>query len=302
MKKRYDINHNAFNYVKHQMEQKDQMKVIDKLEKAHDLQVVHQQLNQQADYTKYRHQEKVDQQKEYRDFLDKQNILSTEIKKGHQMSKDEKKMNFTDLQAYKAGDPRLFSLVPGFVNSKMNPLGIPKDEYARRSLDLNGNHITPDKRIGRFDGAISGMGPYQNLNKPFQMSPTMQNQVTNQLTQMNTQMPTMQTQVQTLVTQQDNNPKERLSTIPPRNSATISPPKRRIITEDKYLEFQSTNVSPQIRGSNSQNVFSTRSNHNPIVNPLPINIQNPYLMKEVGRLSIEKQNRLANLGSNILNQ
>jgi len=39
------------------------------------------------------------------------------------MTKEEKKWNYSDLQAFKSQDAKGYALIPGWMNSKYNPLG-----------------------------------------------------------------------------------------------------------------------------------------------------------------------------------
>jgi len=149
------------------------------------------------------------------------------------------------------------------------------------------------KRVGRFDGAISGMGPLQTP-KIYQSLNTQQAQTLTTLPQQ-----TMNTQVPTLNTQADNIPtgKERYYSLPrTQTNSPLNGNKAALNIVNPY------SMSPAIKGSNSQMIFSTRnSNHNPIVNPLPVNMQNPYLLKEITKMG-DKPNRLASLASvNIMN-
>jgi hypothetical protein len=83
----------------------------------------------------------------------------------------------------------------------------------------------------------------------------------------------------------------------PKLSNNITP----IAIEDRIFD------QPRITYSTTPSVSDLQSNkiirnHNPITNPLPINIQNPYLLKQVTKLASERQNRLATLASaNLVN-
>lgn len=41
--------------------------------------------------------------------------------------------------------------------------------------------------------------------------------------------------------------------------------------------------------------------HNPITNPMPNSIQNPYILKELNKYSSRRPNNLVNVGNNVLN-
>jgi len=53
------------------------------------------------------------------------------------------------------------------------------------------------------------------------------------------------------------------------------------------------------RGSGvSQSISYSGNAHNPILNPLPVNVQNPYLMKKINKISSDRnlhQQRLSNI-------
>ncbi len=66
----------------------------------------------------------MEQQKTYKEFLDRQQQEHLEKERLNKMTKHEKKLNFGDLQAYKGYDPKLFGLIPGWINSKYaHPVG-----------------------------------------------------------------------------------------------------------------------------------------------------------------------------------
>eukprot|EP00330_Aristerostoma_sp_ATCC50986_P011979 CAMPEP_0114581248 /NCGR_PEP_ID=MMETSP0125-20121206/5387_1 /TAXON_ID=485358 ORGANISM="Aristerostoma sp., Strain ATCC 50986" /NCGR_SAMPLE_ID=MMETSP0125 /ASSEMBLY_ACC=CAM_ASM_000245 /LENGTH=137 /DNA_ID=CAMNT_0001773327 /DNA_START=1034 /DNA_END=1447 /DNA_ORIENTATION=- len=85
------------------------------------------------------------------------------------MTKEEKKINFGDLQAFKNQDPRAGALIPGFVNSKISPLGLPSEVGKKIPKDTTNEFIgrttyeNPNKHLNRFEGAVSGLGPYQSI-------------------------------------------------------------------------------------------------------------------------------------------
>ena len=61
----------------------------------------------------------------YRVTLTKQHQEWDEQNRSNKMTKQEKKLNFLDLQAYKSADAKLHSLVPGFQHSKHDFNGSP---------------------------------------------------------------------------------------------------------------------------------------------------------------------------------
>lgn len=83
----------------------------------------------------------------------------------------------------------------------------------------------------------------------------------------------------------------------PKYSNYINP----ITVDEKTFDQPRINYSmtPSVGDLNSNRIVK---NHNPITNPLPVNIQNPYLLKQVTKLTNERQNRLATLASvNLVN-
>jgi hypothetical protein len=61
-------------------------------------------------------------------------------------------------------------------------------------------------------------------------------------------------------------------------------------------------------GSKYQNVTGlgettapTLKFHNPITNPMPNSIQNPYILRELNKYSSRRPNNLVNVGNNVLN-
>jgi len=56
--------------------------------------------------------------------------------------------------------------------------------------------------------------------------------------------------------------------------------------------------SPKASDYSTSNLLSPT--HNPILNPLPYSIQNPYLLKEINRYSSKRLN-LANVGNSVVN-
>jgi hypothetical protein len=66
-------------------------------------------------------------QRNYKTFLDMQSQDHDVRGRNNRMTKEEKKLNFHDLQAYKAQDPKMHALLPGFMNSKFTPLNKPEE-------------------------------------------------------------------------------------------------------------------------------------------------------------------------------
>lgn len=106
--------------------------------------------------------QKQEKQRTYKEFLDKQAMNHAERELINKMTREEKKINFGDLQAYKGTDSKLFSLVPGFINSKYaHPLG-------------GADHLrSPGKTVteGNNDMYASGR-PTNYESSPLQNSPT----------------------------------------------------------------------------------------------------------------------------------
>jgi hypothetical protein len=126
--------------LKEQMSYHDQLKEYQKLEKKQQQEERLRQVDirfslvfifQAAEYQAYQQflkEQKKEYQRSYKEFLDKQAADHEERMRMNRMTKEEKKLNFYDLQAYKDQDPKLYSLVPGFINSKFSPLhNNPKD-------------------------------------------------------------------------------------------------------------------------------------------------------------------------------
>ena len=67
------------------------------------------------------------------------------------MTKDEKKLNFMDLQAYKISDSKLHSLVPGFQNTKHDLNGSPALKNLMNTAHPNSSKafMSPNNLTGR---------------------------------------------------------------------------------------------------------------------------------------------------------
>jgi len=56
---------------------------------------------------------------------------------------------------------------------------------------------------------------------------------------------------------------------------------------------------PQVNQSSIIQYGSPKANHNPVTNPMPYNIQNPYILKEITRFN-NKRTGLANVGTSVV--
>lgn len=73
----------------------------------------------------------------------------------------------------------------------------------------------------------------------------------------------------------------------------------------QLYEARSNPISPNMSRANvpQRNSSFAADNHNPVTNPMPFNVQNPYILRQiqgVGRNSLEKAGYLAAAGNNSL--
>lgn len=185
------------------------------------------------------------------------------------MTRQEKGLNKLDLQAFKAVDPGLYALLPGWSpqigqlpprqnRERMQEIILQKTRQQPSHLD-NPNILDP--KINKVQGVISkGETWEQAFNKP----------------------------------EQD------LA----KSSAPVLQPFQKIGEPvekfNKSLAY-STKATPKnyLNSSSQQNLFSY--GHNPITNPMPFNVQNPYLAKEFSKC-YSKGNIFSQTGQQISNQ
>jgi hypothetical protein len=122
LKWKFDKNQEVGQTIKEQMSYHDYLKEAAKTDKQERIQESFKQSMNYATYEQIVKEQKKEQQRSYKDFLDKQAHDADERARINGMTKNEKKLNFYDLQAFKDSEHKLYSLVPGFTNSKFSPL------------------------------------------------------------------------------------------------------------------------------------------------------------------------------------
>jgi len=263
--------------------------------------------------------QKSEKQKDYKEFLDKQMASQAERELLNKMTKNEKKLNFNDLQAYKGYDSKMFSLIPGFINSKYtNPLGGPESFNKSPGKGHQGNDMY-------------NLGETEQRNSHYESSPAIQNSPSKAQTQLHQNVtvdsPYMnyQPEYKTLEGLSSSPARERLFEMRQQQYETqersqpIQPQfQKEEVRQPAAPSYNSS--SPQFVPSNTYGGFSSpqsgmpaqdsyksmtdmssyfKKSHNPITNPLPVNVQNPYIAKEMNKV-IQKQPYFANMATNNL--
>eukprot|EP00828_Plagiopyla_frontata_P042310 TRINITY_DN6273_c0_g1_i5.p1 TRINITY_DN6273_c0_g1~~TRINITY_DN6273_c0_g1_i5.p1 ORF type:complete len:214 (-),score=11.09 TRINITY_DN6273_c0_g1_i5:99-740(-) len=101
--------------LQNQMNEKQHLKDLERLEKQIKVDQRLKELSNYQQYVQSQKDEKFQRQNEYQTYLRQQ--MSEQSDKNlnrNRMTKDEKKFNFLDLQAYKIEDPGLYSMLPGW--------------------------------------------------------------------------------------------------------------------------------------------------------------------------------------------
>jgi len=241
----------------------------------------------------------MEQQKNYKDFLDRQQQEQAQRDLINKMTKDEKKLNFGDLQAYKGSDPKLFALVPGFINSKyQHPLG---GTEAGRSPGKGNNKATlyadtltqldVNNHAGNYQPDNTYQQGYQQGNNYQQGSPSKaQNNQAIRYDAPHVSSPSRLAQ---------NNVGSHSSS--PTRDRRYDTQQQFQVSSPQYSQGNNFNGINQGYGEPYKTMTEMPSgkNHNPITNPLPVNIQNPYIMKEVIHMT-NKRPYFANMATNNL--
>lgn len=305
-------------------------------------------LKQLLDYHAYQQamkDQKREFQKNYKTFLDMQSQDHDVRVRNNRMTKDEKKLNFHDLQAYKVQDPKMHALLPGFMNSKFTPLHKPEEN----KISSNDGNIfatqSYDKRLGTYDG-IAGIGPDQGLgtlkNLSKEISRTSQqlqysrnpslpqhnynpsyDAGTNQASQiygLQQTQPQNQSNIADNLSAPNLQPRKYISEQPYADGPLNSGKPRGIDNTSRHLSVDESrnnpynnnppSSSPNFKiGSKYQNITGLGESlaptglkiHNPITNPMPNSIQNPYILRELNKYSSRRPNNLVSVGNNVIN-
>jgi hypothetical protein len=295
-----------------QMGHKELYKNVDLIDKERKKQ---ERQKEAMDYNEYLRSSKEQQQehrRKYKDFLDMQLQESIELGKSNRMSKEEKKINYSDLQAYKTGDPKLFSLVPGFLNSKYsNPIGgaysytktyanFPTDfqiheKNAPISESQHRSNVGPNNIVHSTNSGLAPLSAKENQTHGLE-SPARKNI---HFANSEHSSPHKALGLPSIHPQQNAPAKSGGTELPPlhQHSSPKGEVRERLyqsLSPVRHLEeinSHKTGSKPfnQFSPSPNSNLISPKerfsSTHNPITNPLPFNMQNPYIVKEIHRLS-----------------
>jgi hypothetical protein len=246
-----------------QVTYKDYLAEMEKLQKKYGKEEVLKQLMDYQTFLVYQRGKKQQNQNLYKDMLDKQTQENEEKWKLNKMTKEEKKLNFDDLQAYKDSQTHtLYTLVPGYHKMYHHFKGSnPNSPQLRtfgggQSQDLKQNGESGN---GFLDAASS---PQQrqfnnNPNQPAGMAG------------MGTQ--NLNDQLGRYGPQQSSSPDVR------------GPPKD--YTNNTKV-YSSVNLNPAQQNNIFSVTYSQTKGHNPVTNPLPFNVQNPYILKEIEKLKV----------------
>lgn len=265
-KVREDKNFDVSYANKDKMGQNEYYKNLEKMDKQMQVQESLRQSLEYQGFLKTQKDQKAEQQRVYKEFLDRQQQEHNERERLNKMTKHEKKINFGDLQAYKGYDPKLYGLIPGWINTKYaHPIGGTEN---RRSPKGNTN-IYADT-LARLQEQQEQETNLNGSKSNFEYN--------SQGSSPNSPYKGVQNQNQPGQSQYD-------------EVATMSPQ----YSQPKFAGLSQTYSSPH---QDSYKVMpqSVKGSHNPITNPLPVNVQNPYIAREINKIS-QRRPYFANMAS-----
>ena len=213
------------NFLKKQMEEKEHMRQLEKMEKNMQVDNRLKELSNYNSYLSSQKREKMDNANQYKNLLDFQSEEANINRlNANRMTRNEKKQNIHDLHAYKEIQPDLHAMIPGFAPQ----------------LGGVSNRVNPESVVNQ---AMARVKQHSQSKVPIKSQPElgMTNQSAIHLKQ----------NVQT-----DQNTWKNASVHESLSKPTG--PKQRYNESYKY-------------------------GHNPITNPMPFNVQNPYIANQIDK-------------------
>jgi len=318
---------------------KEYVKNAEKAEKHVKVQESLKQSIEYQDFLKTVKNDKQEKQKAYKEFLDKQTTGLAERELVNKMTKQEKKINFGDLQAYKDLDGKMFSLIPGFINSKYTtPFGGPELEQRSPGKGTKANDMYQDQ-LAKFEATQQSYGSPLSPQGGMMQSSSIQNLKTaaanNTSVDAEYQRPQPEyTNLQSLSSSparerqyemrqneiQDQRQYQSQAQYQPQpqpqyqyqdvrqsvQPQVTSPHQNPQFASNTYDRFNPVEQQQMMNSTAPDNYKSTgetgsyaKKSHNPLTNPLPFNVQNPYIAKEMNKV-IQKRPYFANMATNNL--
>lgn len=103
------------NTLKAQIQEKEHIKEMEKMQRMMQQDERQKDLQSYNEFLEFKKNEKLNRMSDYRSFLENQSQeKSAKQLADNRMTRQEKKLNMADLQAYKGKDPNLYSMIPGW--------------------------------------------------------------------------------------------------------------------------------------------------------------------------------------------
>eukprot|EP00331_Platyophrya_macrostoma_P014378 CAMPEP_0176409540 /NCGR_PEP_ID=MMETSP0127-20121128/2555_1 /TAXON_ID=938130 /ORGANISM="Platyophrya macrostoma, Strain WH" /LENGTH=331 /DNA_ID=CAMNT_0017788931 /DNA_START=134 /DNA_END=1129 /DNA_ORIENTATION=- len=306
-----DLKSTLINQIENKLDQSNsqrKMRVIEAEESVKKLQGYQQYLEEVKNQKNYG-------QQLYKEILDKQQREREESLRANRMTKQEKKLNQLDLQAYKQSDYQLHSLIPGLQHSKHDFNGSPALKRV-----ANSTLISPNRSLMAESSGKVSKGNTETLREPAETSSDNLHSMTNEANENNMltpkskflmpssmrgviASPTYITSTNNALSMQINNKyssplamisgrktqdpiKENIfyRPPPPQNNFALAMNSQASISDPiKKTELPAINATANL-GSPKATSFvpiAKASLHNPIINPMPHTTQNPYILKQL---------------------